>query len=298
MAKLITFNEVRRNKLLSGVLIFVFLVLIFVVGLIIGVIWGDPYLGIIASLIVGVLYAIIAYFSGRNMLLSMTGARPVEKKEFPHLYHTVEGLAIAAGIPAPKAYVIEDPSPNAFATGRNPQEGAVVVTTGLLKIMNRQELEGVIAHEIAHIKNYDIRVSMIAAVMVGILVFLSHMLIRSLLFSNMRGRDGRALIIGIVAGVFFVIFAPIVGEVIKLAISRKREYAADAEGARLSRYPQGLADALKKIERHHTELRSANDATAHMYIHSPFAKNKKRFLKGLFSTHPPTEERIKRLESM
>lgn len=300
MAKLITFNEVRRNKLLSLVLIFVFLVLIFIVGLLIGVVWGDVYLGVIVSLIVGIVYAIIAYFAGGRMVLAMTGAKPVTKKEYPHLFHTVEGLAIAAGIPTPKAYVIDDPSPNAFATGRNPKEGVVVVTTGLLKLMNRQELEGVVAHEIAHIKNLDIRVSMIAAVMVGILVFLSHMLIRSFLFSGGRrsSGNGKGGIILVIVGVIFVILAPIVGEIIKLAISRKREYAADAEGARLTRYPQGLADALKKIESHHGELKQANDATAHMYIRSPFSRNKKRFLAGLFSTHPPTEERIRRLESM
>lgn len=297
MAKLVTFNEVRKNKLLSLFLIFIFLVIIFVIGLVIGYVWGNTYVGIIMALIVGSIYALISYFAGGQMVLAMTGAKPLTKREYPHLFHTVEGLAIAAGIPTPKAYVIDDPSPNAFATGRNPKEGVVVVTTGLLKIMNRQELEGVVAHEIAHIRNYDIRVSMIAAVMVGIIVFLSHMLIRSLLFSDNRNKDGRAFLIGLIVGVVFAIFAPLIGEIIKLAISRKREYAADAEGARLTRYPQGLADALKKIESHHRELKQANDATAHMYIHTPFTK-KKRFLGNLFSTHPPTEERIRRLESM
>ena len=297
MAKRIIFNEIRRNKLLSYLLILSFLALVFGLGLLLGLVLGDIIIGGVISLVVGIIYALIAYFSGKNMVLAMSGAKPVTKKEYPHLYHSVEGLAIAAGIPTPKAYVIDDPSPNAFATGRNPKEGVVVVTTGLLDILNRQELEGVLAHEIAHIKNFDIRVSMIAAVMVGIIVFLSHMLIRSFFFSNNRNRDGRAMIFVVIISIVFAILAPIVGEIIKLAISRKREYAADAQGARLTRYPQGLADALKKIQTHHGELRKANNATAHMFIHTPFTK-KKRFLGGLFSTHPPTEERIKRLESM
>lgn len=298
--KRVNFDEIRNNNIKSIVLFFLFLLIIAGLGAIIGLVWGDILFGLILAIIFGGVYALIAYYSGRNMLMSFANAKEVTKKEEPYLYHTVEGLALAAGIPTPKAYIIEDPSPNAFATGRNPENSAIAVTRGLLNKLNRQELEGVIAHEMAHIKNYDIRYMMIASVMVGIIMLLSHFLLRTFLWgsmSNNRGGDGRAKVIFILIGLALAILSPFIGKLIQLSVSRKREYAADATGATLTRYPEGLASALEKISQDKTPLKNQNDAMAHLYISNP-KKNKKSFMARLMSTHPPTEERIKRLRAM
>ena len=299
--KRVTFDEIRNSNIKSILLFFIFLVIIIGLGAIIGLAWGDLYFGLILSAIFGLAYALIAYYSGRNMLMSFANAKEVTKKDEPYLYHTVEGLAIAAGIPTPKAYIIEDPSPNAFATGRNPKNSAIAVTRGLLEKLNRQELEGVIAHEMGHIKNYDIRYMMIASVMVGVIMLLSHFLLRTFLFGGGRsrggGRGGNAQIIFILIGVALAILSPLIGKLIQLSISRKREYAADATGATLTRYPEGLASALEKISKDTNELRSQNDAMAHLYISNP-KKKKTSFMARLMSTHPPIEERIRRLRAM
>ncbi len=300
MERLVHFDEIRKNNWLSVLLFFLFLLIIVFLGLIVGLFWGSITFGIIIAVIFGMVYALIAWFAGANMLLSLTKAKPVTKKEYPHLFHAVEGLSIAAGIPAPKTYVIEDTALNAFATGRDPEHSAVVVTTGLLNKLNREELEGVVAHEIAHIKNYDIRSMMIAAVMVGVIVLLSDFMLRSFLWGGGRNdrNSGSAQLIFIVIGLVLALLAPLIGEMIKLALSRKREYAADATGAMLTRYPQGLANALKKIRDDPDPLvDSANKATAHLFISTPFRK-KKTWLTNLFSTHPPIEDRIAKLESM
>ncbi|MFP4568038.1 MAG: M48 family metallopeptidase [Candidatus Woesearchaeota archaeon] len=296
--KRITFDEIRNNNIKSIFLFFVFLLIIIGLGAIIGLIWGDLYLGLILAGIFGLAYSLIAYYAGKNMLLSFANAKPVTKKDEPHLYHTVEGLAIAAGIPTPKAYIIEDAAPNAFATGRNPQNSAIVVTRGLMQKLNRQELEGVIAHEMAHIRNYDIRAMMIASVMVGVIMLLSHFLLRSFLFSggNNRGKGGNAQLIFILIGIALAILSPLIGKLIQLSISRKREYAADAGGAELTRYPEGLASALEKITKDTSQLKTENKAMAHLYISNP--SKKKNFFSNLFSTHPPADERIRRLRAM
>ena len=231
------------------------------------------------------------------MVMGLAGARPVTKKEYPHLYHTVEGLSLAAGIPTPKCYVIPSKSLNAFATGRSPEDSAVAVTEGLLERLNREELEGVVAHEIAHIKNRDIRTMMLAVVLVGIIVLLSDIFLRSIIFGGGGNRDGRATAFLFIVGLLLAILAPIFAEMIKLAISRKNEYAADARGAVLTRNPRGLANALKKISSDPNPMETANSAMAHLYIGSPYRKRRKLFQK-LFSTHPPTDERIRRLEAM
>lgn len=296
--KLITFDEVRKNNFKSMLLVVVFLAIIAFLGWMIGFVLDSIIAGVVIGVIVGGLYAAIVYAQGSRMLLALTGAKPVTKKEYPHLYHAVEGLSLAAGIPTPKAYVIDDPSPNAFATGRNPQEGAVVMTTGLLQKLNRAELEGVIAHEIYHIKNNDIKLMMMAAVLVGIIAMLSHILLRTFIFSpGRRGgkSDPRVMLIAFVVAIIFAILAPLIGELIKLAISRRREYSADAGAATLTRYPQGLADALRKISGDSNQLKSASTGTAHLYISNPMKKSR---MANLFSTHPPIEERIRRLESM
>ena len=297
----VTFDEIRNNKIKSWFLVFFFIILIGVLGSVIGYIYGSLYFGIILSVLIGVIYSLFVFNSGDSMILSMTGARPVTKKEFPYLYHTLEGLAISAGIPTPKAYVIEDSAMNAFATGKDPEHASITVTTGLLKVMNRQELEGVIAHEMSHIKNYDIRFMMLTAVLVGLVTLLSDFLLRSFLWggARRRSRDGNQLtVILIVVGLVFAILSPIIGQMIKLAISRKREYMADAGGATLTRYPPGLASALKKISKDPDPLvDKANKATAHLFISTPF-RDKTSFVNKLFATHPPIGDRIKRLEEM
>jgi len=246
----ISFDEVRRNKIKSNFLIFFFIILIGAIGAAIGAVYADFITGVIMAVFFAIIYSLIVYNSGSNMILGMSGARPVTKEEYPYLYHTIEGLAIPAQIPVPKAYVIKDSALNAFATGKDPKHASITVTTGLLEKMNRQELEGVIAHEMSHIKNYDIRMMMLAAVLVGVVV------------------------------------------------SRKREYMADANAVTMTRYPAGLANALKKIANDPDPLvDKANRATAHLFISTPFRKKKKLF-GNLFSTHPPIEERIKRLEQM
>lgn len=300
--KLVNFDEVRNNNFKSFLLFFLFLILIAGLGLIVGFFWGDIYFGLIIAVVFALVYSLIAWFSGANMIMALTHAKPVTKKEYPYLFHTIEGLALAAGVPTPKAYVIKDSALNAFATGRDPNNSAIAVTTGLLEKMNREELEGVLAHEMSHIKNYDIRSMMIAAVMVGVIVLLSDFMLRSFLWgggrrsSNREGGSGQ--IIFIVIGLVLAILAPLIGEMIKLAISRKREYAADASAAILTRYPAGLANALKKIRDDPDPLvDTANKATAHLFISTPFRK-KKGFMVKLFSTHPDISSRIERLEKM
>ncbi|MFA6073193.1 MAG: M48 family metalloprotease [Candidatus Woesearchaeota archaeon] len=298
--KLVNFDEVRNNNLKSVFLFFLFMIIIASIGMLIGFIWGSFWFGLILALIFGVVYGIIAWFAGANMLLALSKAKIVTKKEYPHLYHTIEGLSLAAGIPTPKAYVIEDEALNAFATGRGPKDSSIVVTTGLLKKLNREELEGVVAHEMYHIKNYDIRAMMIAAVMVGVIMLLSDLLLRSFLWGG-KGNDregGNAQLIFIIIGIVLAILAPLIAELIRLSLSRKREYSADAGAAILTRYPQGLANALKKIRDDPDPLvNTANKATAHLYISSPFRK-KGGWFQRMFSTHPPIDERISRLEAM
>ena len=293
------FDEVRNNNIKSFFLIFIFILLVIALGLAFGVYMGDLVIGAVLAAFISIIYTIIMYFSGDKMILKTTGARPVTKKEYPYLYHTVEGIAIAAGTPKPKAYVIDDSALNAFATGRDPKHASITVTTGLLKKMNRQELEGVIAHEMSHIKNYDIKVMMLAAVLVGIIVLLSDIMLRSFLWgggrrSNRKSGGGYLIILALV----LAILAPFFAQFIKMAVSRKREYMADANGAILTRYPPGLASALKKISNDPDPLvDKANRATAHLFISTPFRKTKS-FMAGLFSTPPPIGDRIIRLEAM
>jgi len=300
---LIMFNEVRNNKIKSLLLMFLFIILIGLLGAAVGLVAGNMYIGLIIALIFSLIYTFIGFFSGDKMILALSGAKPVTKKEYPHLYHAIDGLAVSANIPKPKAYVINDSALNAFATGRNAKNASVVVTTGLLEKMNREELEGVIAHEMSHIKNYDIRVMMLVSVLVGIVVLLSDFMLRSFLWGGRSRRNndeggGQLQIIFLVIGLFLAILAPLIGELIKLAISRRREYMADASAAILTRYPPGLANALRKIAKDPDPLVDrANRATAHLFISTPF-RNYRGFVANLFSTHPPINERIKRLESM
>ena len=266
-------------------------------GIILGAIWGSIYFGGIMALIFAIVYSIIVFRSGDKMILSMSGAKEAKKSEYPHLSHTVEGLAIAAGIPTPKAYVIKDSALNAFATGKDPNHAAITVTTGLLEKLNRQELEGVIAHEMSHIKNYDIRFMMLTVVLVGVVLLLSDFILRSFWFGGGRRRDsGNSHIIILLVGLALAILAPLIVQLIRLSVSRRREYMADASGAILTRYPEGLASALEKIKDDPDPLvEKANRATAHLFISTPFRKVKKS---SLWSTHPPINDRIKKLREM
>ncbi len=291
------YEQIAANKRRTFLLFFLFIVLVMGLGVVFDLAFGLNYLGIVIAFMFTIIWTLISYFAGDKIVLKMSGAREATKQEFAHYVNTVEGLAIAAGIPKPKAYVIEDPAINAFATGRNPENASVAVTTGALHKLNRQELEGVIGHELSHIKNQDIRTMLFAAVLVGVVSIMSRFLLRSFVFGRRRDRNsgGSLAIIAIAVGIVMAILAPLVAQMIKLAISRKREYLADASGAMLTRYPQGLADALKKIKNDKHVVRDASGATAHLYISNPL---KKKGLQNLFSTHPPIDERIKILEGM
>ncbi|HLP79954.1 MAG TPA: M48 family metalloprotease [Acidobacteriota bacterium] len=293
-------SEVSSNIIKSWVLMISFILIIFGIGYVASLITGDYVTVPVLTIVFTLIYTLIMYFHGSSVILAINGAREVTKQEFPHYFHTVEGLAIAAGVPTPKAYVIEDTALNAFATGRDPKNAAIVVTTGLLAKLKRDELEGVIAHEMAHIKNFDIRMMMLAAVLVGVITLLSDFLLRMFLWGGHNGRSekNQVAVLAIVVGLVLAILAPLIAQLIKLAISRKREFAADAEGARLTRYPLGLANALEKIKGDPDPLVDrANKATAHLFISTPFRKSS-TWISNLFSTHPPIDERIRRLKAM
>src|SRR3989344_2200982 len=265
------YSEISSNKWKSVLLFLAFFIFIGIFIWMINLFFFQGYVFIIGATIVAIIFALISYYSGDKIVLAMSHAKEANKKDHAHLINTVEGLAIAAGIPQPKVYVIPGTQINAFATGRSPKNSSVAVTEGALQKLNRQELEGVIAHELSHIKNYDIRVMVLASVLVGIIVFASEIMLRSFLWGGMSSNDnkgGRLNLIFIIIGVVLLILAPIVAQLIKFAISRKREYLADASGALITRYPKGLADALRKIQQDHEQLKTASNATAHLFFSS------------------------------
>ncbi len=296
------YDEIGANQRRTVLLIIVFFALIIFLGYAVGLLYGNQYFGLVLAFIIGLLYFLFSYYGGASTILTMSKAKEATKPEYTHLINTVEGLAIAAGLPKPpKVYVIEDSALNAFATGRSPEHAAITVTTGLLNKMNKLELEGVLAHEMSHIKNYDIRVMMLAAVMVGLVVLLSDFFLRSFLWGGKQGRkEGNAGgLLFILVGIVLAVLAPLVGELMRLAISRKREFLADASGALLTRYPKGLADALQKIKKDPDPLvDTANKATASLFISIPFRRDHPSWMQSLFSTHPALDERIRRLEGM
>jgi heat shock protein HtpX len=261
---------------------------------------GGLETGVIA-LVASSLFAVFSYYASSSIVLSISHAVEVKHDENPDLYHIVENLCIGAGIPVPKIYIIDDTAPNAFATGRDPQRAVVVVTKGLLQKLGKLELEGVIAHELSHIRNYDIRIMTVTVVLIGLVALVADVALRLSFFGAGRRRSssdrGAGAAIMMVIAIVALILAPIAAELIRMAISRKREYLADASGALLTRYPEGLARALEKISGDHEPLEAANKATAHLYIVNPL-KDKKSGVNNLFSTHPPLEERIRRLRSM
>ncbi|HAR35399.1 MAG TPA: zinc metalloprotease HtpX [Acidobacteria bacterium] len=297
------YEQITSNKFKSALLVLFFVAFIFLLVWLFEEITGWGKGGFILALLVSLTMAVSGYYYSDKIVLTISRARPVTREEFPYLYHTVEGLAIAAGIPTPRCYVIEDTAPNAFATGRNPRNAVICVTTGLLQKMNRLELEGVVAHEMSHIKNYDVLLQTVAVVMVGIVALLSDWLLRSFWWGGGRrrsrqGKDGgQAGAILLVVALVLAILSPLIAQLLQLAISRRREFLADASGAMLTRYPAGLASALRKIAADPEPLEVANKATAHLYIVNPL-KNVGGKMNKLFSTHPPVEERIAALEKM
>lgn len=300
------YSEISSNKTKTALLITFFLVLIIALGWIFSQYFQSPVLLPVA---VGfsTLMSLGSYFYSDKIILAMSKAREVKRTDDEELYRTVENLSIAAGLPAPRVYLIDDTAPNAFATGRDPKHAVLCITTGLREKLTKPELEGVMAHELSHVGNYDIRLSTIIVVLVGVVTLLSDWMLRASFFGGRRqSRDNEGGQVGaviMIAGLVLAILSPIAATLIQLAVSRKREYLADASGALLTRYPQGLASALKKIAADQEPLEVANKATAHLYIVNPFKSNLNgkpvgSGLARLFDTHPPIADRIKRLEQM
>jgi len=295
------YREITENKRNSWILICTVTAVLLVLGYFVGENWGNGYAGMILAIIVATIASLSAYYGGDKMILTMSRAKRIEKKDYPQLFNVVEELTIAAGLPVPAIYVIDDTAPNAFATGRDPEHASVAITTGLMQKLNRDELQGVMAHEMSHVQNRDILFAMMVGIMVGSIVLVSDFFLRSFFWGGGRrkrrsDKGGGGAIILIVA-IVLAIFAPIFAKLLQLAVSRQREYLADASAAKLTRYPEGLASALEKISGDREVLEVANRATQHLYIVNPIKPFEKR-AKGLFSTHPPIEERVTRLRSM
>lgn len=289
------YTHQSSNVAKTWVLMTLFFTVVIGIGWAISWIFDNPGILVIAALF-AVVMNVTSYWFSDKIVVSMAGAKPATETQFAELHNIVENLAITAGLPKPKIYIIDDPAPNAFATGRNEHHAVVAVTTGLLGLMTRPELEGVLAHELSHIGNKDMLVSTVAVVLVGFVTVVSDIFLRSALWGSGGGNnDNRNPVLAIVA-IAFVVLAPIVATLLQLAVSRKREFLADASGALLTRYPEGLASALQKIGSYAAPMRKASTATAHLYISNPFGAQRMRTgLAKLFMTHPPVEERIKAL---
>ncbi len=299
-------ERIARNRRNSLLLIAGFLAFVTVFGYVIGFAWiGDPVgalLGLALALVVGIISGLLTYYAGDRMVLAASRAKEITHYDAPVLFNVVEEMAIASGLPMPKVYIVNDTAPNAFATGRDPEHASVAVTKGLLDKLDRDELQGVIAHEMAHVGNFDIRYAMLVGILVGTTVLISDFFLRGLWFGGRgggrrEGGGGQLQIIMVIVAIVLAILAPFFARLLQLSISRQREYLADATAVRLTRNPKGLADALAKISGDREVLEVANRATAHLYIANPIKKFEKRS-KGLFSTPPPMEERIKSLRQM
>lgn len=297
------YEQIASNKRKSYLLVVFFMIFVFALSWLLGRTAGWGWEGLILASVISLGLTFGSYYASDKIILAISRARPVSREEFPYLFHTVEGLALAAGLPTPRCYLIEDSSPNAFTIGRNPQKAIIVVTRGLVEKLNRLELEGVIAHEMAHIKNYDVLLQTVVVIMVGVVVLLSDWILRSFFWGRSRSYRGQnrgkgnigALLV--IVAVLLAILSPLAAQLLRFAVSRKREFLADAQGAFLTRYPPGLASALRKISQDKEPLEVANKATAHLFIVNPLEKVQGR-VNRLFQTHPPVEERIAALEKM
>jgi heat shock protein HtpX len=301
------YEQIASNKRKTFLLIFGAIVLLGAVGYVLGLFYGSGVYGLVGAVALALVLSLISFFRGDRIVLASTRAKEVTPQDQPRLHNIVEGLSIAAGIPKPRVYIVPEQAPNAFATGRNPEHSSVAVTEGLLATMNRVELEGVIGHELSHVVDRDILVGTIVATLIGAVVLISEFFMRSWWWGGFRGRRGgdsggggaEAIVFAI--GLVLLVLAPIIGSIVQLAVSRQREYLADAQGAMLTRYPPGLASALRKIAASSgIPMRSANNATAHLWLSQPSRIQGEGMgpLEKLFSTHPPIEERIRRLEEM
>lgn len=286
------YSAIAANKRNTVLIMGVFFLIIAGLGWVFSAVYGST--GIFWGALVGsAIYALIQYFAAAKLALAMNGAKEIQKKDNPRLYRTVENLTISTGMPMPKVYVIDDPAPNAFATGRDPQHAYVAATTGLLDIMTDTELEGVMAHELGHVRNYDIRVMMIVFGLVSAIGLIADLFFRMMWFGS--DDDNPPSPIFLVLGVVAALIAPIVAMLVQAAVSRQREYLADATGAETTRYPEGLASALEKLQKHGTALKRQNSSTAHLFFANPL---KGKTLMNLFSTHPPIETRVERLRGL
>lgn len=284
------YGAIATNKRNTIIIMATFVGIIGALGYVASLYFGNTSITLWV-VVVAAIYALIQYFAASKLAVMMTGAHPIKKKENPRLYRIVENLSITIGIPTPKIYVIDDPAPNAFATGRNPKNAIVAATTGLMDIMDDRELEAVMAHEMGHVKNYDIRVSMIAFGLVSAIGFLSDIALHMMFFGGDRGRNVHPLVI--VIGIILIILAPIVAALIQMAISRQREFLADATGAMTTRDPEGLASALEKLKYEGKPMQRQTSSTAHLFLNNPL---KPGSIAKLFSTHPPLDDRIARLK--
>ena len=285
------YNAVSQNKRNTVLIMAVFVIIIGIIGVFIGIV-ADSYSLSLIIFICAILYAWLQYFIAGKLAMAMTGAQEIEKNDAPELWRVVENLAITSGMPMPKVYIIDDPAPNAFATGRDPKHAIVGVTTGLLEIMDKRELEAVMAHEMSHVRNYDIRVSMIAFGLVSAIGLFADLALRMMFYSYDRDRDVNPIIyaLGLIVG----ILAPLLATITQLAISRQREYLADASGVLLTRDTEGLANALEKLRQFGRPMQKQSSSTANLFMNNPL---KPGFFSKLFSTHPPLEDRITRLRN-
>ncbi len=285
------YKQIAENKRRTAYIIIGFVIMIGGIAAVFAWVYNDPWIAI-WTIIVAMIYAAIQYYAAGSLAMMMTGAKEIEKKDNPRLYNIVENLSITTGLPMPKVYIIDDKAPNAFATGRDPKHASVAATTGLLDIMSDKELNAVMAHEMSHVKNFDIRVSMIVFGLVCVIGLISDLAFRFMFYGSRR-RDNEGSPVGYALIIVVAILSPIVAGVAQMAVSRQREYLADASAVNITRYPEGMIDALKKLQSHSTPMKSQNIATEAMYINNPLRKG---FFNNLFSSHPPIEKRIERLE--
>mgnify|MGYP000918438886 FL=1 len=296
------FDQIASNKRRTWVLLVAFFALLALIGAAVGYLWLDsPFGGMAIAFIIGGIYAVSMIFQSTEIVMSMNGAREVSEQEAPELYHVVQDMAMVAQIPMPRVYIVEDASPNAFATGSKPENAAVAATTGLLALMNREELESVMGHEVSHIRNYDIRISTIAVALTSAVTMLSSMAGRMMWYGgggrrrNDRDNDNGLGIILMIVSLLALLLAPLAATLVQLAISRQREYLADASSVELTRNPRGMINALLKLDNSQPMEHHVDDASAALYINDP---KKKGGLQKLFYTHPPISDRIERLKNM
>ena len=285
------YKQIAENKRRTVFIIIGFVIMIGVIAGLFAYFYKDPWIAA-WTIVISLIYALIQYYCASSIAMVMTGAREITKKDNPRLYNIVENLSITTGLPMPKVYIIDDKAPNAFATGRDPKHASVAATTGLMDIMNDKELTAVMAHEMSHVKNYDIRVSMIVFGLVCVIGLVSDIACRMMFYGNRR-RDDEGSPVGYVLVLIAAILSPLVAAIAQMAVSRQREYLADASAVNITRYPEGMIDALKKLQAHTQPMKSQNIATEAMYINNPLRKG---FFSNLFSSHPPIEKRIERLE--